>query len=458
MNMKGKIGKESVIVLHVLRWLIGWHFLYEGLWKLFQEKGWSCFSYLDNASGPLAGLFKWMASQGWIVAIGDQAVMWGLVLIGVSLITGVLARLASVFGILLMAMFYAAQPPEPFASAMSGADGRFFIVERNVIEILALLAVVFVPAWRGWRRSFLPGVAVLLVFGGLFCVQYRNGAFKAVEAVTSATVKVHEFTALAALKEKLSDTVDVGGVKVTRLALGGDLYVGRAHARDLIWADEFMRRYNLGGALERTIRYAVRTGINAIFAEKRFLPLVKEQAAAAGGTMHYFVNCETAEDAAFAKAGGAVGVYTRPELTDELAKKGDGDAIAKLFAALRATGLKVGVGAENVATVKFCVEKGLEPDYWVLAFHSHAYPAATMKTRCNNIWCDDPAATATYMKTRKEPWISIRGLAGGGIQPKDAMAFAYRNGVGAAALDLLDFRVVDAVNDATAVLKKKGAK
>ena len=111
------------VALALLRVAIGWHFLYEGCWKLMQEEGWSCASYLSAAQGPIAPLFKWMASQGWIVATGNWAVQLGLVAIGLSLISGVLARLAALAGIALMAMFYCCQPPEPFATAMSGATG-----------------------------------------------------------------------------------------------------------------------------------------------------------------------------------------------------------------------------------------------------------------------------------------------------------------------------------------------
>ena len=86
----------KTVLMHILRIMVGWHFLYGGVWKLMQNGQWSCLSYLDGAQGPLAGLFKWMASQGWLVAMGDYAVMGGLTLIGLSLITGVLARIASV--------------------------------------------------------------------------------------------------------------------------------------------------------------------------------------------------------------------------------------------------------------------------------------------------------------------------------------------------------------------------
>ena len=450
----------SVVLVAVLRIAIGWHFLYEGLWKLMQADGWSCVSYLNVAQGPLAPVFKWMASQGWIVAIGDWAVMLGLVAIGLSLMSGVLSRVAALFGIALMAMFYCCQPPEPFAEAFSGADGRFFVIERNAIESLGLLVVAVTPCWRGFVRTLLPGAFAIAVFGGCFFMQYRMDAFKKVEAVTSATVKVHEFTALAALKAPFADKVKIGGVEVSRLALGGDLIAGHAHARDLIWTDEFMRRYNSGATLPRTVRYCLHCGIDAAFAEPQFLAPMLAAAKSVGGNLKFFANCADAKDADTAAKGGAKGVYLRPETADALAKKGDADGLKALFAELKATGISVGVGAEDVETVNFCAGNGIVPDFWVLAYHSLDYPAATMKTRCNNIWCVDPVAAADYMKTRPEPWVAIRCLAGGAIDPVKAYAFAVAGGAAAVAIDLLDYRIVETVNGIVSPPepKKKGGK
>ena len=442
----------------ILRIAIGWHFLYEGLWKLMQTDGWSCVSYLGAAQGPLAPVFKWMASQGWIVAMGDWSVMLGLVAIGLSLMSGVLSRIAALFGIALMAMFYCCQPPEPFAEAFSGADGRFFVLERNAIEAMGLLLVALTPCWRGFLRTLLPGTLALAAFGGCFFMQYRSGAFKKVEAVTSATVKVHEFTALAALKVPFADKAKIGGVEISRLALGGDLIAGHSHARDLIWTDEFMRRYNSGATLPRTVRYCLHCGIDAVFAEPQFLAPMTAAAKAVGGELKFFANCADADDVAMAAKGGAKGVYLRPETADAFAKKGDAGGLKELFVALKATGLPVGVGAEDVATVKFCVENGIVPDYWVLAYHSLDYPAARMKTRCNNIWCLDPVAAATYMKTRPEPWVAIRGLAGGAIKPEDAYRFAVDGGAAAVAIDLLDYRIVETVNGIVKLPEAEGKK
>ncbi|MBR4654585.1 MAG: DoxX family protein [Kiritimatiellae bacterium] len=456
------MGKKVLpVFMAVLRIAIGWHFLYEGVWKLMQKDGWSCLSYLDSAQGPLAWLFKWMASQGWIVAIGDRAVEFGLVAIGLALITGVLARIAALFGIALMAMFYCCQPPEPFATAMSGADGRFFLIERNAIEAAGLLFVAALPCWRGWLRTLLPGAIALAVFGGCSWMHYRAGGFNKVAAVTSATVKVHEFTALAALKAPFADKVEIGGVTISRLAFGGDLVAGHAHARDLIWTDDFMRRYNSGVTLGRTVRYCLHCGIDAAFVEPAYIAQMAAAAKAVNGDMKFFANCADAKDAALAASGGAKSVYLRPQVVDELARKGDAAKISALFTDLKATGLPVGIGAEDVATVRFCVEKGIVPAYWVLAFHSLDYPAATMAQRCNNIWCTDPKAAAAYMKTRSEPWIAIRCLAGGAFDPPKAYKYARDNGATAAAIDLLDYRIVETVNGIVAPpapAKAKGGK
>ena len=434
------------VALTLLRVAIGWHFLYEGCWKLMQKDGWSCLSYLSAAQGPIAPLFKWMASQGWIVATGNWAVQLGLVAIGLALISGILARVASLFGIALMAMFYCCQPPEPFATAMSGADGRFFILERNAVEALGLLLVAATPCRCMNVWALVPATVVLAVFQICFCLHGRSGGFEKVEAVTSATVKVHEFTALAALKAPFAEKATIGGVEISRLALDGELIAGHAHARDLIWTDEFMRRYNSGATLGRTVRYCLHCGVDAVFAEPQFLAPMSAEAKNFGKELKFFANCANAEDAKLAAGGGAKGVYLRPEVADELARKGDTNGVQKLFAELKAASLPVGIGAEDVSTVKFCAENGVVPDYWVLAFHSLDYAAARMETKCNNIWCVDPKAAADYMKTRKEPWVAVRGLAGGALDPVKAYKYAKDNGATAVAIDLLDYRIVETVN------------
>jgi TonB family protein len=58
----GKLSRASMIAITLLRVVVGWHFLYEGIAKL-TSPSWSAAGYLKQARGPFADLFKWLANQ-----------------------------------------------------------------------------------------------------------------------------------------------------------------------------------------------------------------------------------------------------------------------------------------------------------------------------------------------------------------------------------------------------------
>src|SRR4051794_6351271 len=51
------------LFLILLQLSIGWHFLYEGLWKLKEEKKWSSRPYLSAANGPTGAAMRWSAGD-----------------------------------------------------------------------------------------------------------------------------------------------------------------------------------------------------------------------------------------------------------------------------------------------------------------------------------------------------------------------------------------------------------
>ena len=59
----------QIFSLTLLRVLIGWHFLYEGLVKLFSSPAWTAKSYLIGSVGPFAPAFKAMAFTSGIVSL-----------------------------------------------------------------------------------------------------------------------------------------------------------------------------------------------------------------------------------------------------------------------------------------------------------------------------------------------------------------------------------------------------
>ncbi len=137
------------LMLVLLRILIGWHFLYEGYYKLvlpaWSSDGqplasWSSIGYLNAASGPLAGLFRRIAEAGLVPWI-DRLVILGLVLVGLSLILGCLTRLGCWGAILLLSLFYISSVPLG-GTATPGNEGAYLFVNKNLIELSAVLVLL----------------------------------------------------------------------------------------------------------------------------------------------------------------------------------------------------------------------------------------------------------------------------------------------------------------------------
>jgi thiosulfate dehydrogenase (quinone) large subunit len=143
------LSSVQQFALVLLRTLIGWHFLYEGYYKLMLPGwgpdgkplgAWTSAGYLRGASGPLAGLFKRMVDAGWTPWL-DGAVKFTLIAIGLSLILGLFTRLGAVAALALLALFYIlaipwAGVPQP------NNEGTYLIVNKTLIEAAAVFALL----------------------------------------------------------------------------------------------------------------------------------------------------------------------------------------------------------------------------------------------------------------------------------------------------------------------------
>jgi thiosulfate dehydrogenase (quinone) large subunit len=145
------LSRAQMTTIVVLRVLIGWHFLYEGLTKL-TAPGWSAAGYLKQARGPLADLFKWMASDPGVLDKVNSLNMWGLTAIGLGLILGCFTRLASASGIVVILLFYLCNPPFVGYFYSIPTEGSYLVVNKNLVEAAAL-AVVFTT-----RSGFAAGL------------------------------------------------------------------------------------------------------------------------------------------------------------------------------------------------------------------------------------------------------------------------------------------------------------
>jgi uncharacterized membrane protein YphA (DoxX/SURF4 family) len=83
----------------------------------------------------------------------NQRTMWGLTILGVLLLAGLGTRFAALGGAVMLTMFYLAMPPWPGVPEAPGPE-HSFIVNKNFIEVMALLAIAALPTgqWFGLDR------------------------------------------------------------------------------------------------------------------------------------------------------------------------------------------------------------------------------------------------------------------------------------------------------------------
>jgi thiosulfate dehydrogenase [quinone] large subunit len=135
-------SKSQLSGLVVLRLFIGWHFLYEGVLKLYNPS-WSAKGFLMSSTGFLGGFYQWLAGDS-LIGVIDAINIVILVGVGVMLILGFGTRLASLAGFVLLLLYYFAHPALPWLP-QGPSEGSYFIINKNLIEAAALVVLYQFP-------------------------------------------------------------------------------------------------------------------------------------------------------------------------------------------------------------------------------------------------------------------------------------------------------------------------
>lgn len=147
MEIRTKDLKWQQGVLVALRFLIGWHFLYEGLHKLLHPE-WSALGFLANAQWIFSGVGEWIVSNPAVLNTVDAMNTWGLIAIGLGLILGLFTRIASLAGVLLLMLYYFFNPPFVGVEILGPMEGNYLIVNKTLIEAATLLYIAVSPMSR----------------------------------------------------------------------------------------------------------------------------------------------------------------------------------------------------------------------------------------------------------------------------------------------------------------------
>lgn len=494
------------IILLVLRISIGWHFLYEGLAKLFTGS-WSSYNFLKLSRWIFSDFFHWIAESPEVLKIVDFLNIWGLILIGLGLFFGVFTRVAAAAGVLLLSFYYLANPPLLGIDYGIPAEGHYLIVNKNLIEMITLIVFIVVPQqmtpgidslWKFirdklknekkdpnpyakvpddgiGRRELIKNLLPLPIFGGFVLaaikkkgwLSYEEKFLKETDGITTATIKSFNFSGLKDLKEKIPSSKIIGGLDISRVILGGNLIGGWAHARDLIYVSKLIKSYHTDDKVYTTFRLAEECGINTFLTNPVLSRVINGYWRRGLGNIQFISDCggvNLIEGVKTSVDNGASACYIHGGFADSYVRAGRIDKIQEALEFIKQNGLPAGIGAHELNTVKACVEYGLEPDFWMKTLHLKSYLNVQHELDKNkittneevmyqNVFCNGPNETIAYMETLKQPWIAFKILAAGAIDPQVGFKYAFESGADFICVGMYDFQIVDNANIAMNVLK-----
>jgi thiosulfate dehydrogenase [quinone] large subunit len=141
MSQTIKLSTAQTSAFVLLRLFVGWHFLYEGVIKLYSPS-WTAKGYLLSAT-YMKPFFQWLAGES-MISMVDTLNIAALLLVGIALVIGFKTKLASILGIGLLLMYYLAHPPFP-GYPQGITEGSYWIINKNLIEAAALMVIFLFP-------------------------------------------------------------------------------------------------------------------------------------------------------------------------------------------------------------------------------------------------------------------------------------------------------------------------
>ena len=481
------------IFITVLRVGIGWHFLYEGITKLFAPD-WSAYNYLINSTGFMSGFYEGLASSPTLMKVVDVLNIYGLIFIGLALFLGILIRYAAIAGTLLLTLYYLAYPPVGF-SLYGGSEGNLYIVNRIFIEAMALTVLIFIKD-KGYglyavslsmfkkgaskvkdalpaespnsRREMLKNMATVPALGLVGWGAFRESRKYGPDALSGATIQVGALD-LSELKGELPRG-KIGDHEISKLVLGGNLLGGWAHSRDLIYVPSLFRAYNTEKKIFETLMLAEQAGVNTINIGFVTNPVIEKYKKVTGGKIKvisqvhpdmenddYYVNIDKAID------HGCEIIQVQGNWCDWLVRDGRIVVVEKMLDHIRKQGCVAGLASHTVDALIACEEEGIIPDYYMKTMHHDQYWSAhPMEKRVpfevdgkkhidhnrfhDNIFCLFPDRTVEFVNRAKVPVMGFKILAAGAIPPEDGFRWAFQNGADFICVGMFDFQIVKDVN------------
>lgn len=499
----------------ILRIVIGWHFLYEGIAKIFTPN-WSSASYLLSATGPFKSFFIGMASNHFLVYLTDYAIIFGLIGLGAALFVGVATRLSAILGAFLLFLFYIASPPFSPNPVGYGVEGHYLIINKNLIELIILIVIACLPA--DWfyalenfrtsspeknpenlravpekanhylntgaldRRNMIKNLMAIPVLGGFIYSVVRNHGWAsheerhlrsqlgAIDGSSGASIKVVKKIDLSQLIKPIPSG-KIKDVDIGRLICGGNLISGYAHSRDLIYVSDFLKNYFTTEKVIETFRLCEACGINTTaVGTDELCRSILDKYWKTGGKIKWIAPVYPDERdykaiIDLAVDSGATGVMLIGNLGDLWAREGKFELINNVVEHIKSKKVLAGVAGHELMTFRGIEENGIDADFYMKTLHNTSYwswrdnePKEKMvidNYAIDNYWARNPQETIEFMEKLNKPWIAFKVLAAGAVQPKEGFKYVFENGADFACVGMFDFQVVEDANILNEVLDNR---
>ncbi len=421
--------------LILLRVFIGWHFLYEGIIKLF-DTGWSAEGYLLNSRSFLSGLFHEMAANPAVLEVVNFLNIWGLILIGLALFLGLFARLAVFAGLLLLLFYYLAYPPFGGLNFGVPQEGHYMLVDKTFIELVALIVLAIFPQTlsygvmnllkelgrrlrrSGMTSSDIPGVSgadesgdpsgavsallddpavqpaaitaethgrremiknltFLPLLGGFSWAYSHSRSSNEADGMTGSTIVLNQRN-LSEIEGTLPmGVLAKGKAPISRLIMGTNHLSGNAHARDLVYAKSLFKAYNTEKKIIETYMLADKAGVNLFF----LTPLLKQYKKMYGRDFQTWINVAPTKSDPYGAVDKAIDagvdyIFVQGAACDRRVYEGDVDVVVKCVEYIKKQGYPAGLGAHTIQAMLACDAAGVDPDFYYKTMHHDKYWSA----------------------------------------------------------------------------------
>ena len=435
----GKYQNVIKTVFTLVRIFIGWHFLYEGIAKLFSP--WSSAGYLMESQWLFSGIFHGIAQNTVLLNTVDLINIIGLIFVGAALILGLFTRIAAGLGTLLILLYYIANPPFIGYFSETTGEGHYLLINKQLIEAGILLLFVFLPREFFWgfdrivsrfraklasgkhagnpeedtgvpvtdleRREVLKDLIALPFIGGFAWIVSRKKRWESFEeaslvsnpsrvnAISGATARA-EFTGLEKLRKKVP-CGNIKGYEISRLICGGNLISGYAHSRDLIYVSHLVQSYFSDEKVLETFKLCEAVGINTMIVRVDNNTLkVLEKYRRRGGNMQWIAQCKVTDeditsDFNAAVANGAIGIYLHGGVGDSYVRNNNVAHLMKTLEQMKKYDHVIhGFAGHDLNVIIELEKQGLEADFYMKTLNSGNYWTAGPRLITDPNWIPDP--------------------------------------------------------------------